>query len=320
MSYSLKPLPTIFSERMVQIMGEECFASILSFFSRIRPTVFRVNPLKIKTQALVDELQAEGFDLSAVQGFDGVFRVPEEQRRLLTESPAFHEGRLYIQNLSSMLAPRLLAPKPDETVLDLAAAPGGKTLQLAAMMQNQGQLSAVESVKSRFFKLRANLESQGVTCVRTFLMDGRAVGNKCPERFDRVLLDAPCSSEARFNQLNPDSWSHWSLKKVSECARKQRRLLLSALHSLKPGGVMIYCTCSYAPEENELVIAHALKRLGNKLSVEAVDTGIENTMDGITCWQGKPLDHSLSQCRRILPSPLMDGFFLCKVKKLASFS
>jgi 16S rRNA (cytosine1407-C5)-methyltransferase len=109
-----------------------------------------------------------------------------------------------------MLAPLALAPRPGETVLDLAAAPGGKTLQLAALMQNSGRLSAVEAVKGRFFRLRANLERGGVTNARTFLMDGRAVGRKCPEMFDRVLLDAPCSSEARFSRLDPRSWAHWS--------------------------------------------------------------------------------------------------------------
>ena len=125
--------------------------------------------------------------------------------------------------------------KPEESVLDLAA--GGKTLQMACMMNNQGALSAVEPVKNRFFKLKANLEQQGASFVKTYLTDGRTVGGKCPERFDRVLLDAPCSSESRFTQLNPDSWSHWSIKKVKEVARKQKKLLMSALYSLKPGGV-----------------------------------------------------------------------------------
>lgn len=101
-------------------------------------------------------------------------------------------------------------------MLDLAAAPGGKTLQMAAMMQDRGRIAAVEAVRTRMFKLQANLRRHGPTIVKTYLTDGRTVGRKTPERFDRVLLDSPCSSEARFQRADPGSWRHWSLCKLTK--------------------------------------------------------------------------------------------------------
>lgn len=127
----------------------------------------------------------------------------------VTTSSAVVDGRFYVQNLSSMLAPAALDPQPGEKVLDLAAAPGGKTLHLAARMRLKGELAAVEPVRDRFFRLKSNLERCGAgDFVRTFTHDGRDVGRKTPERFDAVLLDAPCSSEARFDPGDPSTFAY----------------------------------------------------------------------------------------------------------------
>lgn len=311
-------LPRAFLDKLSLLLDEVQLEQVLNSFSREKPTTFRINTLKGSIQDTTAELCAAQFSLTPVPWLPIAFHIPPEQRRALTETDAFYQGRIYIQNLSSMVAPFLLAPQPGETVLDLAAAPGGKTLQIAAMMENQGRLSAVEAVKNRFFKLKANLDQQGATMVKTYLTDGRSVGNKCPEMFDRVLLDAPCSSEARFSLLDPSSWEHWSTRKVSEVARKQKRLLQSAFTSLKVGGVMIYCTCSFSPEENEHIVNHLLKKYGSCVSIESIDLPFSNTMAGITHWQKKTYDDALTQCRRILPNEIMDGFFICKLRKQAA--
>ncbi|MCP3868577.1 MAG: RsmB/NOP family class I SAM-dependent RNA methyltransferase [Gammaproteobacteria bacterium] len=308
-------LPEPFVTRLEEILPTDSLKACLDSFSVIKPTTFRVNTLKTTEARLCRELESDGFQLVRVSWGKGVFTVAPERRRRLTESPAFEEGRIYIQGLSSMLAPWVLDPRPGETVLDLAAAPGGKTLLMAAMMENRGQLSAVESVKGRFFRLRSNLERHGVTMVKTYLMDGRAVGSKVPERFDRVLLDAPCSSEARFNTREPSSWSHWSLKKIKESARKQRRLLDSAIRSLKPGGELLYCTCSFAPEENEMIVDAQLRRYGAGLSVQPVALPLDHCQNGLVHWRGKSLHGDLVKAVRVLPTPELDGFFLCKLKK-----
>ena len=213
-----------------------------------------------------------------------------------------------------MLAAVTLNPQPGEQVLDLAAAPGGKTTLLAALMKNEGMLSAVEPVKRRSFKLRRVLDQQGVTIARVYTLDGRAVGNKTPQRFDKVLLDAPCSSEARFSRRNPDSWSHWSLKRVKESSRLQKRLILSAFRALKPGGHLLYSTCSFSPDENEAVVDSLLQKFPGDCQLLEIPLEI-NHQAGITRWQNKNYDERIRHCVRILPNDIYDGFFMCLLRK-----
>ena len=308
-------LPQAFLQRLQTILPADLYDTCLRTFDMERPTCFRINPLRGEEAVVRRELEQAGFDLRPISWAPAAYRVEGGQRRALTESSAFAEGRLYIQNPSSMLAPLVLDPVPGETVLDLAAAPGGKTLQMAAMMQNRGRISAVEPVKGRFFRLQANLQRHGVTMVRSYRMDGRAVGRKVPGRFDRVLLDAPCSSEARFRTADPASWAHWSPKKVKESARKQGRLLESAFHSLKPGGRLLYCTCSFAPEENEQVVDGLLRRHGTELRLEPVRLPVDNWIPGLTRWQGRRWDPALARAVRGIPDGEMDGFFLCLLRR-----
>lgn len=314
----LTPLPTEFSERLAQIFPAEQLEPLLQTFAVEKPTTFRINPLKTTVGETQAELEATGFELTPVSWYEGAFILHNEQRRALTESAAFYDGRIYIQNLSSMLAPQLLAPQPGEEVLDLAAAPGGKTLQLAAMMQNEGYLAAVEPIKNRFFRLRGNLEQQGATMVKTYMMDGRAAGRRWPQVFDRVMLDAPCSSEARITQLNPDSWTHWSTRKIKETSRKQKKLLQAAIYALKPGGTIVYCTCAFSPEENEQIVDYQLQKFGDVIEILPIELPLDNVQAGLTKWGKKELDPAVARCVRILPTAVMDGFFLCHLRKKSS--
>jgi 16S rRNA (cytosine1407-C5)-methyltransferase len=307
-------LPSRFLERLQSIIPECDWESVLASFASTRPVCFRINPLRASPDEVISELQGLGLNPEPVAWNALGYTLPPEVRSLLTDSAPFNEGRIYIQGLSSQLASIVLDPSPGEVVLDLAAAPGGKTLHIAALMQDQGQLSAVEPVKNRFFKLRANLERGGASMVKTYLKDGREVGHKVPERFDRVMLDAPCSSEARIRADKPDSWSHWSEKKIKEVARKQKRLIHSAILALKPGGRLLYSTCSFAPEENELVIQDALRR-HPEMEVLPVDLPLGNIQNGLTEWSGKTLNPEVTKCRRVLPDGQMDGFFLCLLQK-----
>jgi 16S rRNA (cytosine1407-C5)-methyltransferase len=173
----------------------------------------------------------------------------------------------------------------------------------------------VEPVKARYFRLRSNLQRHGATMVRTYRVDGRAVGAKTPERFDRVLLDAPCSSEGRFTRSEPESWRYWSLRKIGEMVRKQRGLLESAFRALKPEGVLVYCTCAFAPEENEMAIDALLHKHPEELEVEALELPIANVQRGMVEWQGRVLEGVLERCVRVLPNGRMGGFFLCRLRK-----
>ncbi len=310
----LPELPKDFSNLLAEVVPPAEHPAVLSSFARVKPVTFRANTLKASAAMLRAELEQAGFTPKPIPWYGDGFLLPAEDKRALTETAAFYEGRLYIQNLSSMLAPLALDPQPGETVLDLAAAPGGKAAQIAALMDNRGRLSVVEAVKPRFFRLKANLDQQGVTIARAFLMDGRLVGRKCPQMFDRILLDAPCSSEARFTRLDPDSWTHWSPRKVKEAARKQKGLIAAAWSALKPGGTLVYCTCSFSPEENELIVNGLLKR-NEDARIEPWLPDIANRQAGLSAWQGKDLRPELADTLRVLPDEVMDGFYLAKIRK-----
>jgi len=314
-------LPIEFVQRLKRIVPSEKLASVLASFSATKPTTFRINTLRGSIEDIVGRLELLQIDMKPVPWFCDTsgqplaYQVAHEHREQLTHNPVVDAGLIYVQNLSSMLAPRMLGAFPGETILDLAAAPGGKTTQLAQMMENTGVLSAVEPVKKRMFKLRANLERCGVSNTRIYQTDGRTVGHKTPNRFDRVLLDAPCSSEARFRAGDPKSWATWSQRKIRETSRKQIGLLKSAIHATRSGGRILYCTCSLSPEENEQVIHKTLKKFGDQVSLIPVELPIENLQDGIVEFDEKSFDPQVKLCRRVLPTEVMDAFFIaCFVK------
>jgi len=303
------PLPPRYLERLRLILREGPLAACLEAMTQEPATAFRVNPLK---STLPQALQALArFELTPLPWKTDAFVVPHSQRRALTESDPCRQGWIYLQNPASMIPPLVLDPQPGERVLDLASAPGSKTLQIAGMMGGEGRISAVEMVRDRFFRLKANLEVHGAGWVQTYLKDGTGVGRSCPEWFDRVLLDAPCSGEGRFNALYPETYASWSVAKIREMSRKQQRLLSSAARALKPGGVLVYSTCALAPEENELVVARALAW---GLEIEKVAPPCP-ALPGLTAWQGKELPPTLSRCLRLAPDGLLEGFFVCRMRK-----
>lgn len=240
--------------------------------------------------------------------------LKHEERTVITHSSSAENGAIYIQNPSSYFAVECLDVKPDMEVLDLAAAPGGKTIAIAALMANTGRLAAVEPVPRRFHRLRANVARCGVTNVNFYQRDGRSVGRVVPEGFDRVILDAPCSSEARMRWTDPTTYQHWQLRKIKETQRKQKGLIMSAFQALKPGGVMVYCTCSFAPEENESVVAHLLKRT----SAELLDIDLPlpaSAQNGVTEWRDRKIKGGLEKTVRIRPDEVWNGFFIAKLRK-----
>ena len=311
-------LPAVFLARLATILPAEAREKCLASFGWDKPVAFRVNTLKGRVADVLGELSGAGFEVRPVDWLSEAAMVPWGQRRALTQTGAVHEGRIYIQNLTSMLVPLVLDPRAGQEVLDLAAAPGGKTLEMAAMMGNQGRIAAVEPIRDRFYRLRAVLELHGATIVDTYLADGRWIGRKTPERFDRVLLDAPCSCEARFDPRHPETFRYWSPRKIKESARKQKGLLRSAVACLKPGGTLVYSTCTFAPEENELVVQSVLDELGEAVEVAPIDFPVANLQPGLTRWEDRELTAELARSVRVLPNELMDAAYLCKLVKRTS--
>jgi 16S rRNA (cytosine1407-C5)-methyltransferase len=308
-------LPPAFVERLQQLFDEKTFESILQSFQITKPICVRHNPLQIEHKKFLDELKALLLPHQALPDIEGCVLIPAEEKIRLTHSEFYNQGYCYIQAPASLLPALCLAPQPGEEVLDLCSAPGSKTTQIAALMQNEGRIAAVEKSRSRFFKLKANLKKQKASCVDTYLKDGRIVWRYCENRFDRVLIDAPCSSEGRFRLDHPDSYEHWSEKKVKQMAHLQKALLISGFRCLKPGGRLIYSTCTLSPEENEAVVDHLLQQLGEQVIIEPIDLPQENLSPGITEWRNQSFTQQVEHSRRVLPNSIYDSFFLCQISK-----
>ena len=309
-------LPADFVDRLHSILHADHLGQTLESFHSKPKTCFRVN-LNVDPESMsIQQLNDSGIQATALQHMQNAFSVESADREKLTHSSLVANGQIYIQNISSMLVVDALEPQPGEQVLDLAAAPGGKTTLIAERMKGEGYLAAVEPVRKRFFKLQANLKLHAANWVKTFLTDGRTVGQKTYERFDRILLDAPCSSEARFNIHSPETWQNWSVRKIRESSRKQNGLIRSAFRALKPGGTLVYCTCSFAPEENEQTVDHLLKKFPDAVNIQPMEFPRVTTQPGLTQFANKSFHNSIVNARRIIPCDLFNGMFVTKITKL----
>lgn len=310
--FSAAELPIGFQERMVEIFAERA-GDVFAGMRHAQRPCFRVHTPRHRVDDVLAELRAVGIQPEAVPYCPDAFFCAHAEREALTHSAVAAAGRIYIQNAASLIPVLVLAPQPDDCVLDLAAAPGGKTLHIASRMHGRGMLSAVEKVKPRYFRLKENLRRFGEDFVRTFCMDGTWVKKKTPERFDRILLDAPCSSEARFLVGAPDTFSHWSERKITEMVRKQTRLLDAAIAATRPGGTIVYSTCSLAPEENEGVIDTMLRRHGSDIGLAPIDTVYPNSIAGLRSFRGRDFDPSIARALRVLPDENQHAFFVAKL-------
>lgn len=221
-------------------------------------------------------------------------------------------GHFYSQNYSSQLAVDALNPSPGESILDLCAAPGGKTVLLAQRMKNQGMLVANEIYRHRSIALKGNLDRMGVVnCVVTSF---NGVDFPTTRKFDKCLLDGPCSAEGTLflsaNSKLPFANDNEFRKGL---VRTQKKLILKAYELLAEGGEMVYSTCTYAPEENEMIVQYLLEQTNAKLL--AVDLN-ENFTPGLTKWNGEEFCPSLSKTKRVYPHKIATGgFYLAKISK-----
>jgi 16S rRNA (cytosine1407-C5)-methyltransferase len=208
-----------------------------------------------------------------------------------------------------MIPALVLGPRPDERILDIAAAPGSKTTQIAALMENRGAVLANDVDPIRAQRLAYNVRLQGCAIVEVRVGRGEKLGEELPESFDRVLVDAPCSGEGRFVVFEPGTSRSWSTKTIAESVRVQRRLLASGTRALKPGGVLVYSTCTLNLDENERIVQWALDSL--PLEVEKLPLAVPGTYAGMA----RGLDPRVSKALRIFPDAQKEGFFVCRMRK-----
>lgn len=294
-------------------LNEESAISILNSFSRDKKSALRINSLKAPINETLNLLAEKNITTTTVAWSDCTFIL--DDKSTVTRLAESRDGLFYIQNLSSQLTVVAMQPQANNFILDLAAAPGGKTSFIAQLMNNQGKISAVEPVKDRYYRLIANIRNLGVTIARCYNKDGRVVGKICPEWFDQVLLDAPCSSMAQIDFRDADSYQHWNYKKVKECSRKQKHLIESAFLSLKPGGEMVYSTCSWMVEENEMIVDHLLKTFPEQVEILPITMPVNNYLAGLVNYEDNLFDQQVSLTIRIIPDDYFEAFYMAKIKK-----
>jgi len=305
-------IPSKFTERLTEMFGVSLSAEIAKTF-KVRSTTFRVNTLKAKKEEIIEILNQNGFKFERVLWYKDAFVLKNKTKRELTDLEIYKQGKIYIQSLASMVPPLVLGPQAGDKVLDLTAAPGSKTSQIAAMMSNQGELIANDNNKIRFFKLKHNMEMLGVNVVLR-MEHGSDLAREYPEYFDKILLDAPCSAEARFIDGDSETYGYWKEQKIKEMAYKQRQLLFAAWGALKPGGIMVYSTCTFAPEENELQISKFVEAVEN-CEILAIDLGIKKIAIN-TKFKNKELNKEvIKKTLRIMPTKEIEGFFVVKLMK-----
>ncbi len=311
-------LPEKFIERLHQFTTQEEAEKILNSFCQRKPSTFRANTLKISSSALEAQLEKLEFGVEKVPWYDDAFILVGKTQKELSQTALYTEGFLYMQSLSSMIPPLVLDPKPEESILDMTSAPGSKTTQMAAMMNNTGEIIANDKSKVRLFKLRANLETLGVKNTKITQLPGEFMWRKFPQYFEKTLVDVPCSMEGRFQCDNEKTYRDWSTGKINFLQNQQKFLLRSAISCTQVGGTIIYSTCTLAPEENEEVIDWMLKKLDGAVELENIVIPNLSLTPGLTTWKNKTYHPSLEKTFRILPDPRMEGFFVAKLRKVAS--
>ncbi|WP_457560779.1 RsmB/NOP family class I SAM-dependent RNA methyltransferase [Caminibacter sp.] len=298
-------MESVFFERINKINPE-----IFEGLKEKKEFSFRINLHKADLEA-VEELKKERYNPKPVSWSEYVYTLPIEERKKITKSAPYTQNKIYIQNLSSIIAANSLDIDENDWVLDLAAAPGGKSLIFS---EKARLVSAVEPDKKRFFRMKRNFKEHGAKNIQTYNKDGRFVYKATGEMFDKVFLDAPCSSEAHIELDKGITW--WNLKRVKRFSKLQKELMISAFEALKPGGEMIYATCTFSPEENEENVDFLLRRYKNA-EIVPVNLPIDNVQEGITSWDGKDFLEEVKHCVRILPKDAYSGFFFAKIKKLS---
>ena len=231
------------------------------------------------------------------------FIIKNVREKEIRDLEIYQNGDIYLQSLSSMLPPIILNPEEGTDILDMAAAPGGKTTQMAAMVNNKATITACEMNKLRAERLKYNIQKQGATCVYIMTTDARRLDNFFS--FDKILLDAPCSGSGTLDIENQKIEKTFTQKLIKKSSDSQTVLLRKAISILKPGKEMVYSTCSILQQENEDIVKKAL--MGGNIEIVPIN------FDGMEHLPLLPSKTEGTLC--VCPNELYEGFFIAKIKK-----
>lgn len=307
-------LPQPFLDMISQAMPASL--SLDSFIASCRRPLrrsLRINTLKISVSDFLSLVQPYGWRLTPIPWCEEGFWIErDDDATLPLGSTAEHlSGLFYIQEASSMLPVRALfdgQTVPPQLIIDMAAAPGSKTTQIAACMGNQGAILANEYSASRVKVLHANISRCGISNVALTHFDGRVFGAAVPESFDAVLLDAPCSGEGVVRK-DPDALRNWSLESTQAIAETQMALIDSAFHALRPGGTLVYSTCTLNPEENQQICLWLKAQYPDAVEIESL-AGLFPDAEQATTPEG---------FLHVFPQIFdCEGFFVARLRKTAS--
>lgn len=296
-------LPQYLIEELINQYEEKTANQIIDGYKTKRVVSLRVNTLKSTVEKVCEELKQNKIEFETVSWNNTAFVIKNASEEELRKLVIYENGEIYLQSLSSMLPAVILEPKEAEDILDMTAAPGGKTTQIAAITNNHANITACEMNRVRADRLKYNVEKQGASSVVVLKEDSRNLSNYFA--FDQILLDAPCSGSGTIRLDDERTYKNFSEKLVEKSMKSQMQLLKKALSILKPGHEMIYSTCSILKKENEEILNKVLKQMNAQ--IVPIHMGeIEN----IPLLPTKILG-TLCVC----PNEYYDGFFIAKIRK-----
>ena len=296
-------VPDFLLKMLEEQYGKEYTEKILNGYKARRKVTLRVNTIKSNMQEIEDIFSKNNIQFKEIPWYkDGLLienAIEDDIRKL----NIYEEGKIYLQSLSSMLPPIILEPKEKEDILDMAAAPGGKTTEIAAISNNMAHITACEINKIRIEKLKYNVEKQGAKSVYIMPKDSRQIDDFF--RFDKILLDSPCSGSGTLNLEDNNLEKYFTENLIKKSVKTQETLIRKAIKILKPGGELVYSTCSILKQENEEIVNKILNFPNTE--IEPID--FEN-MDIIP-----KLPVTIPGTLCVCPTEEYEGFFVAKIRK-----
>ena len=296
-------IPQFLIDELIKQYGEEVYNKILSGYMEERVVTLRVNTLKTTIEKVCEELNKNNIEFDKVSWSETALVITNATEQKLKELSIYENGEIYLQSLSSILPPVIMEPQENTDILDMTAAPGGKTTQIAVLTNNNANITACEINNIRIEKLKYNIEKQGATSVVIMQADSRNLSDYFA--FDQILLDAPCSGSGTIREDEIGTYKNFSEKLVDKSTKSQLTLLKKALRILKPGHEMIYSTCSILQRENEDIVNKALK--GINAQIVPIDI---NEIEEVPKLPTK-IPGTLCVC----PNKYYDGFYIAKIRK-----